>query len=446
MRTKFYLTGVLISTLLFSIPALSQDTTGLPLKWDLQTCLEYARTHNIQLQTLRGDVQLSEQDLLLARAARIPSLSASLTQSIVNSKNANPVVGGFQTQANVSGNYSLNSSWTVYNGGYVRSNIKQSDLFLRSAGLSVEQAQNDITLQITQSYLNILLAKENIVYLQDVLTTSRAQKVQGKQRFDAGSISRKDYVQLEAQTANDEYTVVNAQNAVRQNIVTLKQVLQLPSSFQFDVVEPDTLIAKTTIPSLSEAESAALITRPEIKIGDLGVQIAQAELDKARSGFYPTVSIGAGLSTGYSDNQDNVKYFSQLDNNFYQRLGITLSIPIFSNRINRTNVERSKIQIEQAKLSLLGTKTTLDQAVEQSYIDVLNAQAQFTAAEAQLKASEESYHISTEQLRLGAVNTVELLQQKNLYVQALQAYIQAKYNSILSHKIYDFYTGVPVTL
>lgn len=421
----------------------SQDTTTL--KWDLQTCLDYAKKNNITLRSLRYDERSSEQDLLLAKAAKLPSLSASLRQTVINSKNANPVVGGFQTQANISGNYGLSSSWILYNGGYLNNDIKQKNVLQNVANLNVQQAENDITLQITQAFLNILLAKENIVYIEDLVNTSTAQLQQGKQRFDAGSISRKDYLQLEATLANDQYNLINARNTLRQNLITLKQLLQIPSSTGFDVVQPDTLIAAQTIPSLQDAENTALATRPEIKAGELGVQSAQLELEKAKAGAKPTVSLGAGLTSGYSDNQDQ-KYFSQLNNNFYQTAGLTVAIPIFSNRVNKTNIEKSKIQIEQARLSLQGTKTTLDQAVEQSYIDVLNAQAQLTAAETQWRTNQESYHITNEQLRLGALNTVDLLTQKNLYVQALQAYIQAKYSSILSRKIYDFYTGVPVTL
>jgi outer membrane protein len=234
-------------------------------------------------------------------------------------------------------------------------------------------------------------------------------------------------------------------NAHRTNLITLKQILQLPSSASFDVVQPDTLVTSQSVISLPEAVSTAVNTRPEVKIGELGVQSAQVELEKSRAGALPTVSLGAGLSSGYSDNQD-LKYFSQLNNNFYQRLGVTVAVPIFANRINKSNIERSKIQIEQAKLSLQGTKTTLDQAVEQAYINVLNAQAQLTSAESQWKINQESFRITNEQLRLGAFNTIDLLTQKNLYVQALQAYVQAKYNNILNKKIYEFYTGVPVTL
>ena len=423
----------------------AQDTVKAPLKWDLQSCLDYAKKNNITIKGLRWDARSSEQDLLQSRAAKLPNLTGTLSQSVVNSNNANPVVGGFQTQANATGNYSLNSSWTIFNGGFLNNDVKQKNILLESAHLSVQQAENDITLQITQAYLNILLQKENIVYLQELVNTSQSQLALGKQRFDAGSLSRKDYLQLEATLANDQYNLVTSINAHRTNLIALKQILQLPSSVAFDVVQPDTLVTNQSIVSLPEAENAAVVSRPEVKIGELGVKSAQVELEKSRAGALPSVSLGAGLSSGYSDNQD-LKYFSQLNNNFYQRLGVTVAIPIFANRINKSNIERSKIQIEQAKLSLQGTKTTLDQAVEQAYISVLNAQAQLTAAESQWKTNQESYRITNEQLRLGALNTIDLLTQKNLYVQALQAYVQAKYNNILNKKIYEFYTGVPVAL
>jgi outer membrane protein len=428
------------------ISALAQDSTLKgPLKWDLQTCLDYARKNNTQINTLRLDQQINEQDLLQAKAARLPSLSGTATQIAVHSKNTNPVVGGFQTSASFSGNYSLNSNFIIYQGGLLGYNIKEAQMNIQAASLNVAESDNSLTLQITQAFLNILLTRENIVYLKEVDSTSQVQQQLGQQRFDAGAFARKDYVQLEAQSATDHYNLVNAQNTLRQNIVTLKQDLQIPSSVEFDVVVPDTLVTQQTVPALQDAEQAALQTRPEVKIADLDVHIQEVNLDIARSGFRPTLTAGGTLSTGYSNNA-TTKYFNQIDNNFFQRLGLTLGIPIFTNRINRTNVEKAKIQIQEAKLSLAGTKITLDQEVEQAYISLLNARAQYTAADLQLKANTESYHIVLEQIRIGAGSTLDLLTQKSLYVQAVQAYVQAKYNVILNQKIYDFYTGVPVTL
>jgi outer membrane protein len=429
-------------------PAIAQDSVKQqpPAVWDLNACLNYAKKNNIQINSSRLTVQTNQQNLLQSRAARQPNLSGSVSQSLINSKNTNPVVGGFQTQASYSSNFALAStSWIIYSGGAINEDIRQKGLDVQSAQLNVLEQENDITLQITQAYLNILLAKENIVYVQDLLKTSQAQQDQGKQRYDAGSIALKDFVELQAQTSTDKYNLVQAQNTERQNLLTLKQVLQLPSDTTFDIVSPDTLIATALVPPLSQVQQTAMQTRPEIKNGELGVQIAQLDLAKAKAAFLPVATVNAALQTGYSDNQA-IAYLKQLDNNFYQAIGLNLSIPIFTKRVNKTNLENSKIEISQAQLTLKNTRTTLSQAVEQAYISVLNSQAQYDAAVEQLKANQESFRIATEQLKVGVFSMVDFLTQKNLYVQALQAYVQAKYNAALSMRIYDFYMGVPVKL
>jgi outer membrane protein len=439
-----------ITALCFSLVAWAgavhaQDTTQLPSKWSLQQCIDYADVNNIQVNSLRLTEQTNEQELLLAKAARLPGVNGSASASLTNSKNANPVVGGFQTQASFANNFSVSSSWIIYNGGYLNDVVKQNQLNIQSGNLNILVQENSITLQITQAYLNILLAKENVLYLQDLLTTSQAQIDQGQKQYDAGSIAKINLIELQSQLAADKYNLVTAKNVERQNALTLKQILLLPTETQFDIVVPDTLMASALGPSLAEAQKTALMIRPEVKMSELGLQIAQLDLAKAKAGYYPTATIGAGLATGYSDNQSSY-YLKQLDNNFYQQIGLTLSIPIFTKRINKTNVENAKIEVAQSQLTLKNTKAVLSQNVEQSYINVLNAQAQYDASIEQLNSAKESYRIVTEELKVGAANMVDYLTQKNLYVQALEAYIQAKYSTALNIRIYQFYTGQPVKL
>jgi outer membrane protein len=430
---------------IFTLQAQDNTLDQMAAKWDLQTCIDYAKKHNIQINTLRLDMESSQQDLLLSKSAKLPNLIGSASASLVNSKSVNLSVGGVQSQASVLNNFGVNSSWIIYSGGYYNYDIKQKQYAVQSANLNILQQENDITLQITQAYLNILLAKENIVYVEDLLKTSQAQMSQGQQRFDAGSIAKKDLAELQGQTATDKYNLVVAQSTHRQNMLTLKQLLQLPTDTAFNVVEPDTVIASALVPSLDEVEKTALGNRPEVKNGEIGVQIAQLDVSKARSAFYPTATVGAALATGYSKS-DPYDYIKQIDNNFYQQIGLALSIPIFTRRVTKTAFEKAKIEVGEAKLSLQNTKTSLSYIVEQAYINVINAQAQYDAAVEQLKANQESYRIATEQLKVGVANMVDFLQQKNLYVQALQNYVQAKYNSALNIKIYDFYMGVPVKL
>lgn len=317
---------------------------------------------------------------------------------------------------------------------------------MQSANLGILQQENDIVLQITQAYLTVLLDKETVIYNTDLLSTTQAQVKLQQQRYNVGSVARKDLIQLQAQQATDQYTLVNSKNAVRNDLLTLKQLLVLPTDLSFDIMQPDTVMAPIdSISSFREAEQTALQNRPEVKSGELGVKIAQYDVEKAKAGYKPTLTAGASLNTGYANGQ-GVSFGNQINNNFYQQLGLTLAIPIFTKRVVKTQVEEAKISVKQSQLDLKNTKVTLSQTVERAYINVQNARSQFDAAAEEYKYSKESYRIASEQLKVGVANTVDFLLQKNLFVQAQQSFVQAKYNALLTLKIYDFYRGVPITL
>lgn len=222
-------------------------------------------------------------------------------------------------------------------------------------------------------------------------------------------------------------------------------MLQLPDSKSFDVVKPDTVIGDKKLEPLDSVQKYALLNRPEVKNAVLGLQIADLNLDKAKSGYLPTLSMNANVGTSYA-NGTVYNAFRQFDNNFSQQAGITLSIPIFTQRQNKTNVAKAKIDRMQADLTLENTKTTLALTTEKAMITAQNAIDQLQSAVEQLKYNQEVYRIANQELKIGAANLVAFYQQRNLYVQALQAYIQAKYNAALASRIYEFYVGVPIKL
>ncbi|HYM95192.1 MAG TPA: TolC family protein [Chitinophagaceae bacterium] len=417
--------------------------------WTISECFKYATEHNIQISTLRLNELSSLQDLTAAKAVKIPSLSGSVSNSFNNANNnAN---GSLVNQLTTSGSYSVNSSIILWNDNSINNNIRLQELFTQSARLSIQQSLNNITLLITQSYLNILLSKENLKYITDLVSSSEARVKQGQMFYDAGSIAKKDLLQLQAQLSSDKYLLVQTQNAIRQNVLSLKQILQLRVDILFDILTPDSVSVASSLFTLHEVQQAALHDFPEIKIGKLGVDIASLDIARAKAGFKPTLNANGSLGTGYSDVITNAvypktSYFRQTGNNFYQRVGVTLSFPIFSNRINKTNLEKANIAYKAANLNLQNDQLILSQAVEQAYLNATNAMQSFDAANQQLQATTESYRITNEQFKLGAINIYDLLQQRNQYVQAVQAYTQAKYSALLQQKIYEFYMGRPVTL
>ena len=265
MYRTFILLLFILFTLLSSLN--SQDTilSNLPKQWRLQDCIAYAKEKNISLATLRLSIRSTEEDLLQAKAGVLPNLTGSVSQSLVNSNNTNTTTGGTQTQAHFSSSYGANSSMTLYNGGYLKNDIRSKDLSVQSANLNVKETENSLTLSITQAFFNILLAKEIMVSFEAVLATSLGQLQQGQQRFDAGSIARKDLLQLQSQVAADQYNIINATNNFKLNTVILKQFLLLPTSFDFQTSAPDSIPVRYAVASLSNAQNEAQQTRPEIK-------------------------------------------------------------------------------------------------------------------------------------------------------------------------------------
>ena len=439
---------------LFCWPAANaQDSTlmGKSIRWNLVQCIDYAKKNNIQINSLRLSQLTSQQEYLLAKAARLPSLSGSATQDFEHAKSQNSkvdangnVIGGGGSGFTAYGSYSLNSSMTLYNGNYINNTIAQKNLAVQSANLSIIQQENDITLQITQAYLAILLDKENIIFDNDQLNTSAAQVKLEQQRYNVGSVARSALIQLQAQQATDQYTLVNAKNSERGDLLTLKSLLVLPSDVDFDIVRPDTIVRTDSVTAFHQTEQIALTTRPEVKNGELGVKAAQYGVDIARAGYKPTLTAGASLNSSYASARGS--FPTQLNNNFNQQVGLTLSVPIFTKREVKTQVEEAKIAVDQAQLDLKNTKITLSQSVERAYINVENSKSQYDAALEQFNYNKESYRIASEQLKVGVANTVDFLLQKTLFVQAQQAFIQAKYNELLTLKIYDFYRGVPIKL
>jgi outer membrane protein len=274
---------------------------------------------------------------------------------------------------------------------------------------------------------------------------------QGQLLYDAGSVAKINLLQLQAQYSSDKYLQVQTENAIRQNTLLLKQLLQLPTDSTFDINTPVSLTTTEILPSLSSVQEKAIHDFPEIKIGQLGIDIARLDIAKVQAGFRPVLSAYGAIGTGYSNLITNSSYpktgyFTQTGDNFYQQLGFSLSIPIYSNLTNKTNLAKANIRYSQSALNLQNYELVLMQAVEQAYLNLSNAKQAYSAANEQLIAATESYRIINEQFKLGGTNTFEVLQLRNQYVQAVQAYTQAKYTEVLQQKIYEFYMGNEITL
>lgn len=435
MKRRFFF--LIFSLIMYEIFA---QTPNYPSSWTLDNCIEYAKENNISINSLRLSKNSAEQDLLQAKDAKYPNLNGTISQGFVALNGGN----GLQANSLQSQSIGANSSMTLYHAGYIKNNEASKNMLVQMADLSVLEAQNNITLSITQAFLSILMTRENIISLEGVLKTTQTQLKQGDQFYKAGNISKLNYLQIQAQVAQDEYNLVSAQNTLRTNIVNLKQILQLPSDYNFQITSTDSIVVDDQLKPLQEVQNLAQNQRPEVKYGELNVENSNTSLKMAQASIQPTLNLTGNISTNYSYGNGN--YFNQLGNNFYMPIGLSLGIPIYNNRIYKTQIEKSKIAIEQANLDLLNTKTILNQQVEQSYISLQNSLSQYDSAAKQMDLNKQSYDIMSAQMKIGSIDYVQLQQQRLLYIQAIQNYLQAKYTAVLNKQIYEFYAGNPINL
>lgn len=413
--------------------------------WTLRDCIDYARQENIQVKKMQLSVESLGVDLSQSKADLFPSISGSVTQDYKRKKNADD---NYQYQGLFSGQYGISANWTVYNGGKNLNTVKQSKLQKEAEELNTQKQQNDIEISITEIFLQLLYARESIKNNENIVHTSESQLKQSKYFLDAGSITRSEYAQVEAQYSSDRYNLVLAQNSLDNYKLQLKQLLELDVDVEFELAFPqiNNDDVQTLIPSKQEVYATALNIMPEIKSNKLGIDIAEIEKSTAKGGYLPTISLNGGIATGNTWNSNYPSFSTQIDRGFNQYVGLSVSIPIFDNQKNKTNVRKSQIQIETARLNYTDAQKTLLRTIETLYQDAVSGQSKFNAAKDKLKSSELSYALVREQYELGMRNTVELTTEQNNYSNALQDLLQAKYTALLSLKLLQFYQGIEISI
>ena len=423
-------------------------------KWTLDDCIGHAMDKNIQLQQDRISLEETEEDIRNAKAALFPSLSFNTGQNIVNrpyQQNSATVSGteiiSSNNKTTYNGSYNLNAQWTLWNGNRRLNNLKQQKTNKEIAQLTVAETENMLKEQIAQLFIQILYADESIQINRGTLEVSKATYERAKELFQEGSISKADLAQLEAQVSNDQYQLVTAENSMRNYKLQLKQLLELDGSAEMELELPELgdEHVMELLPSQADVYQTALASRPEIQSGKLSVDNAKLNISYAKAGYMPTISLSASTSSMTNNSSQN-NWAHQMKYGWNNMIGVSLSIPIYDQRQNKSAVRKARLQYNNTQLDLMNKEKELYSTIEGLYLDALNAQQQYAAAEAKVKSSQTSFDMVSEQFNLGMKNTVELLTEKNNLLSAKQERVQAKYMAILNRTLLDFYAGQEIKL
>ncbi len=435
-------------------------------KWSIYECIDYAIENNISIKQQTLNAELAQEDINSAKGNFLPDLRGNASHNY----NFGSSIGqdGVRIARDTRGNsFGLNTGITLFDGMRNVNNYEQAKLGLETSQLQKDIIQDDITINILTRYIDILAQKENLTIAQEQVIITKQQIDQIQEFVNAGVRAKADLLDVKAQLASDNETVVNAESAVELALLSLTELLQIPYK-DFDIQNVELNISSVSLlyDDADQIYEKAVATRAEIKKAQLDIENSDLNIDIAKGAYYPTLSFGAGLGTSYqhSQGQEDLRptipdpsdpnnivwvdngFGQQLSDNLGYNLGFNLSIPIFNRMQTKSNVNKNIINQKRAENSLAQSKQDLYSTVVRAYNSARTSLNQYRASEASVKAQEEAFKNAQESFDLGVMTSFEFEQVRIRLLNAQAAFINAKYNFVFRTKALEYYTGVPITI
>jgi outer membrane protein len=432
-----------------TIAVLSAGSAMAQKQWNLKQCIEYAIEHNLTIKQQEAAKDESAVDLNTAKWSRLPDLNGSASHSF-NFGRSLQMDNTYQQLNTQNTGLNLSTSIPLFTGMQIPNQIALSKLNLKAAVEDLNKAKEDISIQVTSAYLQVLFNEELAKVAHEQVALSEEMLKQKTAFFKVGKASEAELYEAKSRAAQDQLSAVQADNEYRLALLDLSQLLELPTPEGFGIVSPSIDEDKdfSILTSPADIYSEALLIKPSIKAAQYRVEGAQKSIRIAQSGYYPQLSLGAGIATSYYNvsGRENGNFGSQLRDNFSQYIGLSLNIPIFNRFSTRNQVRKARIQQTTLNWQLEDAKKALYKEIQQAYYNAVNAESKFESSRTADEAAKASFNLMKEKYANGKATSTEFNEARTNWLKAVSDRIQAKYDYLFRTKILDFYKGVPLTL
>jgi len=462
---------------------LGKETMAQQKKWTLKACIDQALEKNISLNESKLNNEINKISLSQAKANLYPNLNLSDGQGFNFGRSVDPFTYLFTNQSIATNNVALTSNVTLFNSFLNLNTVKQNELTYDAGKQDIEQAKNDISLNIAAAYVMVLSDYDAVDIAGAQVEATLAQVDRTQKYVDAGKLAESTLLQIQSQLASDRLTKVNAENQLQLDKVTLLQLMETPVTPDFEIERPQlnelTPVATPTTQIIYHTAESFL---PQVKSAMLKTNASEVNLKIANAQQLPKLSLGGTLRTGYSSgrsllssstlyqqqtigflqsnpsemvtglvpttvlNRANYPFFQQFSDNFGQAISFTLTVPIFNNLQAKGNIEKAKVNVLLGKLNEQDVKNQVRKSVEQASTNLIAAEKKLAASQDQLTSEERTYKDLEKKFNLGLVNATDFLVEKNNLSKASLNLVQAKYDYLFKTKVVDFYLGKTLTL
>lgn len=413
--------------------------------WTLQNCVQHAIDNNISIKNGELDREVAEVEKSDALGNFLPSLNLSARRTVSQGFQFNPVTG-FENDKRTNLSAGANMGVTIFDGLRSFRQYKRADLSAEAADYRLQNLKDNIALNVANTYLNILFNRENLEVLLQQHDVTDSQIKQTQNLVDAGSLPRGDLLEIQATYESENQQIAVAQNSLAIAKLNLAQLLMIKDYENFDVADIDYLIPTASIldTAVTDVVNNALDNRSEIKIAEQNKKLSEQDVLIARSGYSPTVNAFFNYNTAAQEDGllDITDQLYLLDGISY---GISLNVPVFNGFSVRNQVQRSRINLERAKVAEEQAKLDLEALVYRSYTDAEGSRVAYNSSLKTLEARKTAFDYSQERYNVGLLNAFDFAQTRQQVVSAENQVIQAKYQYIFNLKVLELYFGVPVS-
>ena len=417
-------------------------------KWTLEECVSHALENNLSIKQIKNTLLNNDQDIISAKGNFMPLFGANASQSL-NLGNVQVFDGQFIDRTFHSTNIGISLSQTIFNG-FRNTNIYKQSLANKEASIEeFKRIKDNVTLNVVNSYLNVLLNKENLIIAKAQYDFSMQQLSRIEELVDAGVQPMANKFDSEATLASDEQRLTVAENNYNLALMSLSQVLQVPyEGFDVEFIDLDNPSELLMYNDVNEILKFAFNNRSEIKLAEKNIESAKLGKEISKSGFYPSLNFSYGLNAGanFSNLSSDNSFFQQINDNRGHAFGLRLNIPIYSRNQNKTALAKAEIQVQNSSLALDQAKLDLETNIRTAFLDAKAALKTFNSSNKSVKARQFSFDNAQERYNIGSLNSLDLEQNRNLLISAQSSLVQAKYDFIFKTKVLDFYLGKPLDL
>lgn len=444
-KVIFYMKKIRI--IFFTLVVVANGVFSQEKKWTLNECMRYAVENSPSKNKQSAQNSIYHQSYLEAIGNVIPSVSVGTSANFnfgraLNEDNTYSDVNSFNN------NYDLSSSLVLFDGFANINRIKMQKMNRLMGKERLQEVKDMVAYETMEAFFNVLYYEQMVRLAHQQLEQSTDDLKQVRRMEELGVKGFPDVAEMQAKEAKDTYNLTRQKNLLIIATIKLKEKMNYPidEDLVIDNYMSEDLIVKTPESAL-DIYGQSVNFLPKALAAEASYKVQKLAYRTAKGSFFPTISVGAGISTNFyrlMDGSDYSPFKEQWKDKMGHYVGFTLRIPIFNGFSRSAQVKKSKAQMIIAENERNEVLRVIYSEIEQAVADMNGQADEFYQAQKQVEAMKVAHDVNERKYKEGLISAIELHTSANRLFEAKVEELNSQLKYYLKDHLVDYYKGEPL--